>query len=283
MIATIRNLLASLVIVHAFVFPLIGQQINYGSNKGKYIDVLGREIYYEEYGKGDTVLMLHGGPGSIANFSRIIPELSRNYRVIAMDTPGQGHSERAENVSYQLLAENASAFIDKLGIKKCYVVGWSDGACTALLLAANRPDAISRVFVSGAFSNIDGFTDEAKSFWATITPEIVEQTWGGWHLAYQKRYPRNDWKILINDVREMVNDNIYITDEKLKRISCKVLLAYGDRDSFTMEHIVFLSKTIRDTELMILPGTGHSTFDEQPEIMTLAIERFFRSSKEETK
>jgi pimeloyl-ACP methyl ester carboxylesterase len=67
-----------------------------------------------------------------------------------------------------------------------------------------------------------------------------------------------------------------ITDGKLKTISSKVLLAYGDKDFFTMEHIMFLSETIHDTELMILPGTGHSTFDEQPEMMTLAIKRFFK-------
>jgi pimeloyl-ACP methyl ester carboxylesterase len=273
--ATIMNFLASLVVMHAFVFPLKSQEIIYGSNNGKYVKVSGREIYYEEYGKGEPILMLHGGPGSIAHFSKVIPELSKYYRVIAMDTPGQGNSERAENVSYHLLAENASSFIDKLGIKKCYVIGFSDSACTSLLLAANRPDVITKVFVSGGFSNVDGFTDEAKNFWSTITPEIVEKTWGGWHLRYQKLYPKNDWKIIINDLRDMVNDKIYITDEKLKSISSKVLLAYGDKDMFTMEHITFLSKTIRDTELMILPGTSHMTFDEQPEIMTLAIKRFF--------
>lgn len=276
MIATIRNFLASLVIVHAFVFPLKSQEIIYGSNNGKHVEVSGRDIYYEEYGEGEPVLMLHGGPGSIANFSKVIPELSKDYRVIAMDTPGQGHSERANDVSYQLLAENASAFIDKIGIKKCYVVGWSDGACTSLLLAANRPDVISKVFVSGGFSNIDGFTDEAKAFWSTITPEIVEQSWGGWHLEYQKLYPENDWKTIIYDLRDMVNDKIYIKDEKLKSIASKVLLAYGDGDIFTMEHIIYLSRTIRDTELMILPGTSHMTYDEQPEMMSQAIKRFLK-------
>ncbi|HLG38170.1 MAG TPA: hypothetical protein VI461_00830, partial [Chitinophagaceae bacterium] len=63
MIATIRNFLTSLVIVHAFVFPLKSQETIYGSNNGKYIEVSGRDIYYEEYGEGEPILMLHGGPG----------------------------------------------------------------------------------------------------------------------------------------------------------------------------------------------------------------------------
>jgi len=276
MAATIRNLFASLMLVQAVVFPLRSQEIIYGSNNGKYVEVSGRDVYYEEYGEGEPILMLHGGPGSIANFSKVIPELSKNYRVIAMDTPGQGRSERARDLSFQLLAENASAFIDKMAIIKCYVVGWSDGACTGLLLAANRPDVISKVFVSGAFSNIDGFTEESKAFWSTITPETVEKSLGGWHLEYQRLYPEIDWKTLIQDLRNMVNNKIYITEEKLKSISSKVLLAYGDNDVFTLEHIVYLHKTIRDTELMILPGTSHSTFEEQPEMMSLAIKGFFK-------
>jgi len=253
-----------------------GQEVVYGSNKGKYIDVSGRSVYYEIYGTGDTVLLLHGGPGSIAHFSKLIPELSGNYTLIAMDTPGQGHSERADQVSYQLLAENASEFIDKMGIRECYVVGWSDGATTGLLLAAKRPDVVTKVFASGGFSNIDGFTDEDKAFWATLTPEIVEQSWGGWHLEYQQLYPENDWKMIIQDLRRMVNDEIYITEEQLKSIAGKVLLAYGDKDAFTLEHIVYLFRTIPDSELMIFPGTGHNTFEEQPEMMSLAVQNFLK-------
>ncbi len=264
-----------LILAQAFTMPLRSQQIIYGSNNGKYVELSGKSVYYEEYGSGDTVLLLHGGPGSIAQFSKLIPELSKNYTVIAMDTPGHGRSDRVNKLSYQILAENASKFIDKMGIKKCHVVGWSDGATTGLLLAANRPDVISKVFVSGGFANIDGFTNEEKNFWSTITPEIVEKSWGGWHLEYQRLYPENDWKTLILDLRGMINDEIYITEKKLESITCKVLLAYGDNDLFTLEHIGYLFKTIPDSELMIFPGTSHSTFEEQPEMMSLAVQNFF--------
>jgi len=240
MLDKLKIFLLILILAQAFVNPLRSQEINYGLNNGKYVEVSGRSVYYEEYGMGDTVLLLHGGPGSIAHFSKLIPELSRGYKVIAMDTPGQGNSDRAKNVSYQLLAENASVFIDKLGIKKCFIVGWSDGATTGLLLAANRPDVVPKVFASGGFSNFDGFTDEDKALWSTITPEIVEQSWGGWHLEYERRYPENDWKTLIQDLRSMANDEIYITEDELESITSKVLLAYGDSDAFTLEHVVYL-------------------------------------------
>lgn len=253
------------------------QEVIYGSNNGKYVELSGRQVYYEEYGEGETVLMLHGGPGSIANFSKLIPELSKTYKVIAMDTPGHGLSERAESLSYLFLTENASEFIDKLGIEKCYVVGWSDGATTGLLLAAKRPEVISKVFASGGFANIDGFTEQEKKMWSNITPEMVEESWGGWHLEYQQLYPENDWRTLIKDINRMVNDKIYITEKQLKSISSKVLLAYGDNDAFTLEHEVYLYRTIPNCELMIFPGTSHSTFEEQPEMMFLAIQNFFEN------
>ena len=272
---TIRTLYWKIIIFLSIANSIEAQEIKYGSNNGNYVQILGREVYFEEYGEGDTVLMLHGGPGSITNFAKIIPKLSKDYKIFAIDSPGQGNSERAEDLSYPLMAENASLFIDKMGINKCYIVGWSDGACTGLLLAANRPDVVKKVFVSGGFANIDGFTEEVRTFWSTVTPEIIQQEWGNWHLEYQSQYPNLDWKTTIHDIRNMVNKIIYITEDQLSSIEGNVLLAYGDNDIYTMEHIIYLRKTIRDSELMILPGTNHSTFDEQPEIMSLAIKDFF--------
>ncbi len=71
----------------------------------------------------------------------------------------------------------------------------------------------------------------------------------------------------------------YITEEQLKSISCKVLLAYGDQDLFTPEHEIYLYRTIPEAELMILPGTSHMTFEEQPEMISLAINNFFEKGE----
>jgi hypothetical protein len=95
--------------------PIIGQQkIKYGSNNGKYISIFNKKIYYEEYGKGTPLILLQGGMGSIADFALCIPELSKHFRVIAPDTPGQGRSELADSMSYELMAEYISKLIDIL-------------------------------------------------------------------------------------------------------------------------------------------------------------------------
>src|SRR4030081_1447008 len=77
--------------------------IHYGSNNGKYQKVNGVKLYYEEYGKGAPLLLIHGGLSSIEGLAPLIPDLSKRFRVIAVDCPGQGRSEQADSLSYQLM------------------------------------------------------------------------------------------------------------------------------------------------------------------------------------
>ena len=82
-----------------------------------------RQIYYEEYGKGTPLILLQGGMGSIEDFALCIPELSKHFRVIAPDTPGQGRSELADSMSYELMAAYISKLIDILKLDSAYVMG----------------------------------------------------------------------------------------------------------------------------------------------------------------
>ena len=108
----LKNIIIAIV---AFLPLLVKCQINYGSNNGKFLTIRGTKVYYEEYGKGVPLLMLHGGFGDITDFQKVIPKLSEKYRVIIPDAPGLGRSEYADSIlSYQLLADYSSKFIDLL-------------------------------------------------------------------------------------------------------------------------------------------------------------------------
>lgn len=102
---------------------ITGQDINqYGSNNGKYITIFGTQVYYEEYGKGTPLLLLHGGFGSIYYYRMVIPELSKYFRVIAIDSPGHGRSEQADSLSYQLMTDYFSEMIDLMGLDSVYAL-----------------------------------------------------------------------------------------------------------------------------------------------------------------
>src|SRR5258706_1643680 len=127
-------------------------KIEFGSNNGRLLNINGKKIYYEEDGQGTPLLLLSGGGlnRSIKDFEKCIPELAKHYKVIAPDTPGQGRSEQADTLTYNVLLEFMSQLIDKLQVDSAYVMGWSDGAITGILLAEKRPDKIKKVIAVGA-------------------------------------------------------------------------------------------------------------------------------------
>ena len=122
-----------------------GQEIKYGSNSGKQLTIKDTKIYYEEYGSGLPLLLLHGGFGSIHDFEQVIPGLANHFRVIAVDSPGHGRSEQADSLSFELMANYISEMIDKLQLDSVYVIGYSDGGITALLLASRQHTKVKRV------------------------------------------------------------------------------------------------------------------------------------------
>jgi pimeloyl-ACP methyl ester carboxylesterase len=260
----IRNTL----LVFIATLPLLVQgQINYGSNNGKFLNIRGTKVYYEEYGKGIPLLMLHGGFGDISDFQKVIPKLSEKYRVIIPDAPGLGRSEYADSIlSYQLLADYNSIFIDQLKLDSVYVVGWSDGANTALILAKSRPDKVKKVIVSGANYKLDGFTKEALEECKKLTDTTwVKTELQGWIKHYQKLSTKN-WKRYISEVRQMWFKEQYFPKTDLEKIKASTLVVYGDKDMYTLEHGIEIRNAIQNSQFCVIPDCSHEVFFEKPEL-----------------
>src|ERR1022692_4841484 len=128
-------------------------QINYGSNEqvGRDAAVNGIKVYYEVYGAGEPLLLLHGNGGSIQNFLYQIPELSKHFKVIAVDSRAQGKSTDSDKeITYALMASDMSALIDTLKLGSVDVVGWSDGGDVGLELALAHPEQVKKLVTFGA-------------------------------------------------------------------------------------------------------------------------------------
>ncbi len=243
---------------------------------GKHVTVFKSSLYYEEYGKGHTLLLLHGGAGSHDDFKAVIPELAKHYHVIAPDSPGHGRSEQADSLSYTLLAAYFSSFIDKLQLRDVYVIGFSDGGNAALLLAANRPDRITRVMVSGANATTAGLGNESNSSSAKFTPENVEKGSADWLKWYKSLSPQPDqWKKFVDDSRNMWLRPLAIPEASLKKIKCPVLLVKGEKDIITSEHGAYLNRMVKGSRLEVIPGSSHYTFAQKPERMVELAVGFF--------
>jgi pimeloyl-ACP methyl ester carboxylesterase len=264
-----------LIILLPFSF-LVHAQIIYGSNNGKYITIKGTKVYYEEYGKGIPLLLLHGGFGSIHDFQKVIPELSKHFRVIALDDPGQGRSEQTDSISYQLYADYCSEFIDLMKLDSAYVIGFSDGGNTALLLGYDRPDKVKRAIISGADANISGYKPGGIERLESFTLDSAEVYLKDWIADFKKNSPnKSNWQKTFLGLRKMWLTEVVITDEKLSQIKSRFLIVLGDRDAQTLEHGIFLYRKIKGSEFCVLPNTTHQVFQEKPELINIIAINFF--------
>src|SRR5689334_22541047 len=125
----------------------------YGRNPkaGHYVNTRGFKMYYETYGEGQPLLIIHGNGGSINNFLYQIPYFSKEYKVVIADSRAQGKStDTADSLSYEMMADDLNALLDSLHLDSCYVIGWSDGGINGLLLAIHHSEKVKKLAVTGA-------------------------------------------------------------------------------------------------------------------------------------
>lgn len=268
-------------ILFLWTSPIFGQKIKYGSNNGKYISIFNKKIYYEEYGKGTPLILLQGGMGSIEDFALCIPELSKHFRVIAPDTPGQGRSELADSMSYELMAEYISKLIDLLKLDSAYAIGWSDGGNTGLILGSNRPDKVKKVLASGANFKLSGYPSilNDTSDWEKElrSPEFEIKNKEGIKEYISLCPTPRDWLKMLIDLNKMWHQEIYFSPTILEDLKIPVMIVLGDRDAVTLEHGIEMHRLIKGSQFCILPNTSHAVFRERPKLISELAINFFQS------
>ncbi len=254
------------------------KQINYGSNDkvGKYIDINDIKIYYEIYGEGEPLLLLHGNSGSINSFDYQIPELSKHFKVIAVDSRAQGRSSDSEKeITYALMASDMSELIEKLKLGSVYVVGWSDGGNIGLELALNNPDKVKKLITFGAnftwedfFATPDSVTmDPNDPLIVKVTPVLQKYKTG------MDKIPPEIKKKLSALMEKFPN----LTEEQLRQIKIPVLVVAGDHDLIKLDHTVALFKSLPHAQLFIVPCASHMVVIEQPELINGEIIKFLNT------
>jgi len=239
----------------------------YGRNElvGKYVTVNGLKMYYEIYGQGEPLLMIHGNGGSINNFLYQIPYFAKNYKVIAVDSRAQGKSEDLQDsLSFEMMADDFSALLDKLNIKSCNVLGWSDGGINGLLLAIRHPEKVKKLAITGA------------NLWPDTTAISVDDY--NWGLSYYDTLGKMPQTPDIIKTRKLVKLDTFephITREQLQQIKCPTLVIGGDHDIILTEHTVYIAKSIPNSYLWILPNSSHSTLIDYKDLFNKTVDDFF--------
>lgn len=241
----------------------------YGSNDsaGRYAEVNGIRLYYEEYGKGEPLLLLHGNQQSILAFTYQIPDLSKHYRVIAVDTRGQGRStEDGKTYTYDLFAEDMKHFLDHLGLDSVNIVGWSDGGNTGLIMAMMYPQKVKRLITMGA--NI--FMDESvviKGLPGEIEKQIKR---AGADTSYKGRNNTRLFTMLLKEPNHSFDE--------LKQIRCPVLVMAGENDLIQASHTKGIADHIPKGTLRIAPKEGHYFPVNNPAVFNRVVLEYLKST-----
>lgn len=239
----------------------------YGDNDstGKYALINGIKIYYEEYGKGEPLLMLHGNRASIESFKSQIPEFSKHYHLILADTRGQGKStEDGKKYTYDLFAEDMNLLLDYLKIDSANVLGWSDGGNTGLIMAMKYPRKVKKLVTMGANIFID------KSVVAKWVFKELDQQIKDWHgdTSYTAQ----------NDIRltKLLQTEPNHSFEELKSISCPVLVMAGEKDVIKIGHTKNIAKNIKHSTLLIAPKETHYYPSQNPTTFNATVLNFLK-------
>jgi pimeloyl-ACP methyl ester carboxylesterase len=236
--------------------------------RADYAEIHGLKMYYEIHGQGRPVVLLHGGTANIEySFARQIPELAKEHRVIAIEQIGHGHTadDPKREISYESMAEDTAALLEKLGIANADFVGWSDGGQLALRLAFTHPKLVRKVIASGVALGPEGAEPEAMKWFANVKPEEFEP-----HIRqlYEKVSPDGPahWPVFFERLRKMfLRPSWGLSEAEVRTIKAPTMIVAGDHDFILPEHEVKLFRLIPDAQLCILPGTGHGTFPRRPE------------------
>ncbi|GAA4789772.1 hypothetical protein GCM10023231_17160 [Olivibacter ginsenosidimutans] len=232
-------------------------------NVGKTIPVDSAQIYYETYGDGEPLVLLHGNNESIASFRSQILPLSKRYKIIAIDTRGQGNSidNSTAPYSYELFAKDVMQIIDQLKIEKINLLGWSDGANTALILAFSHPELIKKLAIFGA----------------NLTPgkeALTEQTLEIFKQRRDSLLHRNETKSVVYRLTDLVLNEPHIRVEDLKKITAPTLVMAGEHDVINEEHTQLISSSISDAKSHIFKGGDHYVPIKQPEAFNHIVANF---------
>ena len=233
-----------------------------------YADVNGLKMYYEVYGSGKPIVLLHGSFLTIPlNWSHIIPLLSKDRKVIVAEMQGHGRTrDISREVSYEAMADDVSGLLKHLRIDSADILGYSMGGAIAFQFAVRHPDQLRRLIIlSGVYAH-NGWWPDVEASFATFTADMFKGT------AIQKQYDSlgNDPAHFPDFVHKVIGIDLKPFDwsKEVKNIQAPIFMAIGDADGVRYEHALELFRAkgggkmgdlhgLPKSRLAIIPGTTH--------------------------
>ena len=278
------NIIVSFLLIVNFSFAQKRESANSSAAKETgYAPVNGLKLYYEIYGKGEPLVLLHGGLGEIEMFGQNLANLSEKHKVIAVDLQGHGRTADIDrSFSYKSMSDDIAGLIKYLKIDKADIMGYSLGGEVALQTAIHHPEVVRKlVLVSTAFKRDGWYPEIHAGEEQMLKPGAADQMkQTPMYQTYSKLAPRpEDWSVLVTKLGKLLKKD-YDWSNEVKKIKSPTLLVFGDADAVKTSHAVNFFELLgggqRDagwdgskkpkSQLAILPDVTHYDIFMNPKL-----------------
>lgn len=257
------------------------------SPKSGYVKANGLEYYYEISGKGEPLLLLHGGLGSIDMYKPILPAFAEHRQVIAVDLQGHGRTALGtRKISLPDLGDDMAVILKELGVQNVDVLGYSFGGGVAFRLAVQHPQMVRRlVLVSAGFTS-EGFYPELREMQKQVGAAMAEQMKPTpMYQSYVAVAPKpDDFPRLLQAMGDLMRTP-YDYSADVKKLTMPTMLVFGDSDMYRPEHVIEFYKllggglrdagwnreTMSKNRLAILPDQTHYDIFFSPKLVAAAL------------
>lgn len=268
------NRLLPAYLVALLLAPTMGiGQVEYGANSesGSYAQINGIKLYYESYGNGDPILIIHGNGGDISSMSNQIEHFRNEFRVIAADSRGHGRSDSGEaQLTYRQIASDLAALVNHLSLEKVHIIGWSDGGIIGLILGIEFPELVGKMALMAPNTRPDqGAVDDALIEIARARLAHIDEMLANGDES-------EDWERAKQQM-SMILTQPDITEQELESIEAPTLIIAGDRDFISNFHTVEIFESLQNGHLAILPNETHFTPVTNPDLFNSLVEKFIKS------
>jgi pimeloyl-ACP methyl ester carboxylesterase len=267
-------------------------------------NVNGVQIYYEVHGDGDWLVLSHEFAGSYKSWQPQLADFTRRYRVLVYNSRGYPPStvpDDLEAYSQELSVEDLRQLLDRLGIARAFVGGFSMGGSIALTFALAHPGRVRALILAGVGTGSGDRTQFTAEFGAIAdrferegVHRVAEDYLTGPTRIQLQRKNRPMWekfhadfvelsaKGLANTLRgvQLRRPTMYELEDRLRALRVPALVIVGEEDAPAVAASRFLARTISGATLVLLPGTGHTLNLEEPPKFNAAVLEFLRGVPE---
>jgi pimeloyl-ACP methyl ester carboxylesterase len=239
---------------------------------GAYVDAGGVRTYYEVHGSGDPLVLLHGGFCPVETFDGLTPGLAGQYTVYTPERRGHGRTADVEGpITYAAMAADTIAFLDAVGVSEAHLVGWSDGAIVALLVARARRDLARKVVMIGQPVNFDGLPGEMRATLSRgLTKQMLPPMLEPLYAAISPDGPQH-FDVVAEKLFALYRIEPNIELSELAAVSVPTLVMIGDGDLCTVEHAEAVRQALINAHLAVVPGASHALPMEKPALTSAII------------